>query len=99
MKTSPIQAAGMAWYLPEDFEQIKALMTDGHTLHRTYAEWQRAAEQGEQRLRANGVRVYRAILRPAEFKAWCEARSLDIDSHARQAFANWFAANEYREGR
>lgn len=99
MNSSVIQATGMVWYLPEDFEQIKALMTDGHTLHRTYAEWQRAAEQGEQRLRASGARVYRAILRPAAFKAWCDARGLNVDSKGRQAFANWFAANEYREGR
>lgn len=99
MKNLAIQATGMVWYLPEDFEQIKTLMKDGHTLHRTHAEWQRAAENGERLMRAKGVRVYRAIIRPAEFQAWCEARSLDIDSHARQAFANWFAANEYREGR
>lgn len=99
MKSSAIQATGMVWYLPEDFEQIKALMTDGHVLHRTHAEWQRAAEQGEQRMRASGVRVYRAILRPAAFKAWCDARGLNVDADGRQAFASWFAANEYREGR
>lgn len=99
MKTSATKATAMVWYLPEDFEQIKALMKDGYTLHRTHAEWQKAAEQGEQRLRAEGVRVYRAILRPAAFKDWCAARGLDVDSHGRQQFASWFAANEYRAGR
>lgn len=99
MNTQPTQAIGMAWYLPEDFEQIKALMKDGHTLHRTHAEWQRAAEQGEQRLRAQGVRVYRAVVRPAAFGDWCGARGLDVDANGRQQFASWFAANEYRAGR
>lgn len=99
MKTSDIRIAGMVWYLPEDFEQIKAVMNDGHTLFPTHAEWQRAAEKGEHRLRADGVRVYRAILRPAEFQAWCSARGLDVDAHGREKFASWFAANEYQAGR
>jgi hypothetical protein len=99
MNTSRIQAAGMVWYLAEDFSQIKSMMKDGHLLHRTHAEWQLAAEQGEQRMRAQGVRVYRAIVRPAEFKAWCAARGLDIDAKARNQFANEFAAQEYRNGR
>lgn len=99
MNSSAIQATGMVWYLPEDFEQIKTLMKDGHTLYRTHAEWQRAAEKGEQLMRAKGVRVYRAILRPAAFKDWCSARGLDVDAHGRQQFASWFAANEYRAGR
>lgn len=89
----------MVWYLAEDFEQIKALMKDGHALHRTHAEWQRAAEQGEQRARAQGVRVYRAIVRPAAFKFWCEARGLDIDAKARNTFANEVAMQEYSAGR
>lgn len=99
MKTMPISATGMVWYLPEDFEQIKALMEDGHTLHRTYADWQSAAELGEQSFRAKGGRVYRAVVRPAAFKVWCESRGLKIDAKARNQFASEFAANEYRAGR
>lgn len=99
MNTQTVQATGMVWYLAEDFDKIKALMEDRHTLHRTHAEWQRAAEQGEQSFRAKGGRVYRAIVRPAEFKAWCNARGLKIDAQARNQFASEFALNEYRAGR
>lgn len=99
MKTPDVHAIGMAWYLAEDYAEIKTLMKDGHLLHRTHSEWQRAAEQGEKKMRADGVRVYRAILRPAEFNAWCTARGLDIDAGARQQFAAAFAAQEYRAGR
>lgn len=99
MKTPDVHAVGMAWYLAQDYAEIKALMKDAHLLHRTHAEWQLAAEQGEQKLRANGVRVYRAIVRPTEFRLWCSARSLDIDAQARQQFASEFAAQEYRAGR
>lgn len=99
MNTQPIAATGMVWYLAEDFDEIKALMQDPHTLHRTHAEWQRAAEKGEQSFCANGGRVYRAVLRPAPFKAWCNARGLNIDAKARNQFAAEFAAQEYRAGR
>jgi hypothetical protein len=99
MNTKPINAIGMVWYLAEDFGEIKALMEDGHRLHRTYAEWQRAAEQGEQAMRTKGVRVYRAMLRPAPFKAWCVARGLNVDAKARNQFASEFASQEYRAGR
>lgn len=99
MNTQAVQAAGMAWYLAEDYTEIKAVMKDGHLLHRTHAEWQAAAEQGEQKLRAQGVRVYRAIVRPAEFRAWCTSRGLDIDAKARQQFASEFAAQAYRDGK
>lgn len=99
MSAHPIQATGMVWYLAKDFDQIKAMMEDGHKLHGTHAEWQRAAEQGEQSFRAKGGHVYRALLRPTEFKAWCNTRRLDINANARNQFASEFAAHEYREGR
>jgi hypothetical protein len=99
MKNTPIQVAGMAWYLAEDFSEIKALMEDGHKLHSSHAGWQAAAEQGEKSLSAKGVRVYRAIVRPAAFKAWCDARGLKLNAEARNQFAAGFAADEYSAGR
>ncbi|MEN9887048.1 MAG: hypothetical protein RL758_1626 [Pseudomonadota bacterium] len=99
MNTKSVQATGMVWYLAEDFAQVKALMKDGHALHLTHADWQRDAEQLEQRLRAQGVRVYRAVLRPAEFRDWCAARGLDVDAKGRNEFSAWFARQEYSKGR
>lgn len=98
MNTQPAQALGMVWYLAEDFDEIKAIMDDGDKLHRTHAEWQRAAEQGEQRLRTEGAFVYRAILRPAEFRAWCVARGKKLDANARNDFASELSVKAYRAG-
>ena len=94
-----VQATGMVWYLAEDFLAIKTLMEDGHVLHDTHAQWQAAAEGGERSFQAKGGRVYRAILRPAEFKAWCAAKGLKLNASARNQFASEFALNEYRAGR
>lgn len=99
MKTMQVSATGMVWYLAEDFPAIKAMMEDGHVLHSTHAQWKAAAENGERSFQAKGGRVYRAILRPAEFKAWCDAKGLKLNASARNQFASEFAANEYRAGR
>ncbi len=99
MTAQTIQATGMVWYRAEDFGEIKALMEDGHLLHRTHAEWKNAAEQGEKSFGATGGRVYRATLIPADFRLWCNARGLKLNAHARNQFASEFAAHEYKAGR
>ncbi|BCX53721.1 hypothetical protein CTYAZ2_33010 [Comamonas testosteroni] len=100
MKQEPLQISviGMVWYLEEDFEEIKRLMADSHTLHRTYAEWLQAATFGEEQQRKSGARVIRAVLRPQEFKLWCQSRGLNIDSKARNAFANHRAMEAIQKG-
>lgn len=91
-----LSALGMPWYQLEDFPRIKAMMLDGDRLHRTYAEWRIAAEQGERQLRRQGHLVVRAHLRPDEFAAWCAQRGLRHDVHGRNQFAAWVAAETYR---
>lgn len=41
----------MAWYRREDYPRILEIMTDHDRLHRTYDEWQNAAEEGERQFR------------------------------------------------
>lgn len=100
MEKEPMRVSvmGMAWYLEEDFEEIKRLMADGHTLHRTYAEWLRAATIGEENQRKAGAHVVRAVIRPQEFKLWCQSRGLNIDSKARMTFANFRAMEAAQKG-
>lgn len=88
--TSPttVQAVGFPWYREDEFLQLRAMFADGEKLHRTYAEWRRAAETGETEMRAKGARVVRAEIRPDAFAAWCAARGLALDAKARMEFAN-----------
>ena len=37
----------LAWYEPETYEDIKALMTDGRSFAATYAHWEGQAKQVE----------------------------------------------------
>jgi len=86
-----ISAVGLPWFRKEDFAQLRALFIDAGELHRTYAQWLRAAELAEKTLQARGICVVRAPLRPYEFAAWCESRGLPTDAEARREFANEFA--------
>ena len=74
-------------------------MKDGHLLHASHAEWLAAAEKGAQSFQTKGVRVYRALLRPAAFKLWCSSRGKELDAKTRNEFATNFAQQEYSAGR
>lgn len=93
-----VRLTGMVWYAAEDFIQAKAVMKDGHTLHRTHAEWEAAATTGERELSGKGVKVVRAYIKPSEFVEWCRAHGHDVDSKGRTEFANWVAKEAYRRG-
>ena len=79
----PIRAAGLPWFEPETFDQVKALMEDRDRLHRSYAEWLIDAERTEDQLRRRGDLVVRAYLRPDEFPQWCRANGHDVDAQGR----------------
>lgn len=85
---------GMPWYDRDQFPRILAVMVDSDRLHRTFDEWEQAAEQGEASLKASGRIVVRAHLDPDEFVAWCAERDLDTNASARNQFA---AEVAYRE--
>lgn len=97
MKNLPVSAVGMVWYSLEHFDEIKAMMKDGHKLHRTYTEWRLAAEQGERHMRRQGHFVVRAHLVPDVFREFCSRHGLDFDADGRNHFANRVAAEKYAE--
>ena len=86
-----IQRIGLPWYEASDWEKIKTIMEDKHSLARTYREWQADAKELEQALRGEGYAVVRAHIRPVDFVIWCKANSHNINAQGRNAFANWCA--------
>ena len=80
--------AGIPWYSEEDYGEVIELMRDGHLFPSTYGEWQALTERMEERLRLEGKTPVRVRLSPLTFKAWCDARGLNIDAHARKHFAS-----------
>lgn len=84
-----ITAIALPWYEAEDYPRILQVMEDADTLPRTHAEFVKAVQTGESRLKAQGVvEVVRAVIKPDEFLTYCRMRNLKVDSKARMQFGN-----------
>lgn len=90
MEKSPIGVAaiGMAWYREADFEALMQLFVDSSKLHRSFLQWQDAAEQGRKRYVREGKIVVKAYIDPKTFPAWCEANGCKLDADGRMKFAS-----------
>lgn len=83
-----VSVVGIPWYREEDFPVLRAMFADGDRLHKTYHEWLQAATQLEVGFRERKMFAVRALITPNEFRAWCEARGLGLNAHARTEYAN-----------
>lgn len=93
-----VQAAGVPWYRPEDYDRLRnQVFADGHLLPPTYDAWHRKAEQVLKELAAQGIVAVKAQIHPEEFVVWCQVRGLHVDGKARMQFANTVAITKYRE--
>lgn len=86
-----VEAVGMVWYKPENYQRLKAMFEDGQKLHATYEEWLAAAELGRSTLEEGGKRVVCVDIDPDEFPKWCRSKGMRFNAAARNAFANLMA--------
>jgi len=86
MPTSPVAVVGIAWYRPDKYEQVVALMADGASFPKTYASWRQKAVRMERELNRQGSRPVRVELDPGVFADWCRDRQMLTDSGARARF-------------
>ncbi|AAF85305.1 hypothetical protein XFUD_10910 [Xylella fastidiosa] len=87
MQEGKIQVTGFAWFKEDDYESFKPILPE-RRWHRTYAEWEAAAEQHFKRLNDQGIRTVKAEIRSADFVAWCRRTGRNIDNKALVALAN-----------
>lgn len=80
-----IQAAGLPWFEEDDYEAFRSVLPD-RNWHKTFGEWEAAAEQNFQRVTNQGVRAIKAKVRSVEFVAWCKDTGRNIDAQALTAF-------------
>lgn len=93
-----ITIVGIPWYEPSSYQQVTALMEDGHNLPATFEHFLVQAVSAENRLKGKGYRVVRAVIRPGDFEAWCRSRGLNVNSDGRKQFASWTAAQVHTHG-
>lgn len=95
MTNSQVQAIGIAWFRPEDYDRCRKLFIDGHKLAKTYQEWHRDAQRAFDRYASSGFFVARAYIDPKTFPSWCAERGLNVDASARMQFASECVYREY----
>jgi len=89
MKDIP-KVAGIVWYKSkEDFLKARAIFTDAFLLPDTYEDFLVGFSEAEKAAYAKGFdMIVKAEFNPGTFAAWCKERSLNIDTHGREAFAH-----------
>lgn len=80
--------AGIPWYRREDWDALRRLFSDAHSLHDAYDDWLASAENIVAQLKAEGVAVEKILLEPHTFASWCAERKIAPDAQARSRFAS-----------
>lgn len=81
----------LAWYEPETYEDIRALMTDGRAFASSHEKWEGHAKQMEAFFIAKGVPTVRVPVDPRDFGQWCVSHGQAPDAKGRLAFSEWTA--------
>lgn len=79
----------LAWYEPETYDDIKALMTDGRAFAHSHEKWEGYAKQVEAFFVAKGVPTVRVHVDPRDFGRWCVSHGRVPDAKGRLAFSEW----------
>lgn len=87
---------GLAWFLRDDYEQIKAICED--QMHDTYDEWETAINARMKPYEAVGLVLEKVIVRPAELHAWAQSQGLPINAGARATYAAMLLARQSHPG-
>jgi hypothetical protein len=87
-----IHIVGIAWYKPENFDQLLAMFEDGNTIRLSYPEWLKAAELGVERHQREGKTTVKINIDPVEFPRWCAYEGMLMNAQARIAYTNFAAA-------
>jgi hypothetical protein len=90
-----VEAIGISWYKPEDYDRMKRMFKDGWKLPDTYEEWLAEAEKAAAQLTAQGFVVVRSPLDPKAFPEWCRARGLEMTGETRSVYSAEYAGNNY----
>ena len=79
---TPVMRYTLAWFRPEDWEELKALCPPGD-LHNTYEEWFENVKGGLKGLGVTEDEIEKSILTPDDLKNWQASNVGEIDSRVR----------------
>ena len=77
----------VSWFLRKDYDLFKRLSPDDSSLPETFEEWLEFAEKRIAEYETKGVAIRKVAIRPHRFAGYCDARGLNRNRLARDAFA------------
>ena len=88
------QTIGIAWYRPDQWEQMRKLSDDAGRLEGTYEQWLSYAEAQFADLRSRGSRVQKVDVDLDELLTWCTFKRLPLNGESRAQYV----AEKLRQG-
>ena len=88
------QTIGVAWYRPDQWEQMRKLSDDSDRLEGTYEQWLSYAERQLAELRSRGCRVQKVDVDLDELLKWCTSKRLPLNGDSRAQYV----AEKLRQG-
>lgn len=92
-----MRAVGLPWYSQATYRRSIDLMEDRAAFPSSYEAWLKEAELMRRRVEDDGNIVYRVIIDPEEFGAWCRRQDVMPNAAARERFAALAARRLFRE--
>ncbi len=89
-RQSPPQSptpVGVAWYKPDQWQELLAVSVDKDKLEATYDEWVEEAERVINELRRQGLHIVKVDVNIEELVAWCQSQNIPVNGEARSMYA------------
>ena len=79
---------GIAWFRPEQWEQLREVAVDADILEQTHDEWEKLARRTIKDLARQGILARRVDVDLQRLQAWCAEHQRPLDASARAAYAS-----------
>jgi hypothetical protein len=76
----------IAWFDRQEYEKLRAIVSDKHNFNETYDEWVAIENKLIKRYETMGVNVRKVKIKSDDIKKWCQLHGYDIDYEARKKF-------------
>ena len=77
---------GVAWFEPDQWEELKSVSADSSKLGATYEAWLSNFNQTIGKMQATGVVIEKVSVDIAELVVWSTVNGLEVDSASRSGF-------------
>lgn len=82
----------MAWYYPQQWDQILAHSKDRVGMAKSYSDWERSAQESVQKLEREGITVHKAYIDVDMLVAWCKRHRMQVDGRSRADYVTHLMA-------